>query len=87
MKRASDPRHLARIIALQRLFANYFNQQSPVVEELPLNELADLDEIEEWDSLSVVSFLAMANATYGKKVKKEDLKNKKTIADLYSLVK
>ena len=47
----------------------------------------NLDEIEEWDSLSVVSFLAMANATYGKKVKKEDLKNKKTIADLYSLVK
>ena len=49
MKRASDPRHLARIIALQRLFANYFNQQNTVVEELPLNELAELDEIEEFN--------------------------------------
>ena len=49
MKRASDPRHLARIIALQRLFANYFNQQNAVVEELPLNELAELDEIEEFN--------------------------------------
>ena len=49
MKRASDPRHLARIIALQRLFASYFNQQNAVVEELPLNELAELDEIEEFN--------------------------------------
>ena len=50
MKRASDPRHLARIIALQRLFASYFNQQNAVVEELPLNELAELDEIEEFNT-------------------------------------
>jgi N utilization substance protein B len=50
MKRASDPRHLARIIALQRLFADYFNKHNAVVEELPLNELADLDEIEEFNT-------------------------------------
>ena len=46
--------------------------------------LADLDE---WDSLSLVSFMAMANAAYGKKVVPADVKMAKTIADLYELVK
>lgn len=49
MKRASDPRHLARIIALQRLFANYFNQESSVIQELPIDDLVELDEIEEFN--------------------------------------
>lgn len=47
-------------------------------------ELADL---EEWDSLSLVSFMAMANAAYNKKVVPADVKMAKTIADLYELVK
>lgn len=46
-----------------------------------------LDDLEEWDSLSLVSFMAMANATYGKKVVPADVKMAKTIADLYELVK
>ncbi len=50
MKRASDPRHLARIIALQKLFANYFNHSnSTPVEDLPLEDLAELDEIDEFN--------------------------------------
>lgn len=47
-------------------------------------ELADL---EEWDSLSLVSFMAMANAAYNKKVIPADVKMARTIADLYELVK
>ena len=46
-----------------------------------------LADIEEWDSLSVVSFLALANAQYGKKIAKETLQEAKTIEDLYNLVK
>lgn len=49
MKRASDPRHLARILALQRLFSSYFNKEKFVVEDLPLEDLALLDEIEEYN--------------------------------------
>lgn len=49
MKRASDPRHLARILALQRLFSSYFNKEKFVVEDLPLEDLASLDEIEEYN--------------------------------------
>ena len=46
-----------------------------------------LEDLEEWDSLSLVSFMAMANAAYGKKVVAADVKMAKTIADLYELVK
>lgn len=46
-----------------------------------------LADLEEWDSLSLVSFMAMANAAYGKKVIPADVKMAKTIGDLYELVK
>lgn len=46
-----------------------------------------LEDLEEWDSLSLVSFMAMANAAYGKKVVAADVKMAKTVADLYELVK
>lgn len=46
-----------------------------------------LADLEEWDSLSLVSFMAMANAAYSKKVIPADVKLAKTVADLYELVK
>ena len=46
-----------------------------------------LEDLEEWDSLSLVRFMAMANAAYGKKVVAADVKMAKTVADLYELVK
>ena len=46
-----------------------------------------LEDLIWWDSLSFVSFLAMANTTYGKKVLPSDVKAAKTISDLYELIK
>ena len=48
MKRATDPRHLARVLALQKLFSMDFNKDESQVEELPLDELVTLNEIEEY---------------------------------------
>ena len=45
-----------------------------------------LNDIEEWDSLSVVGFLSMAQALYGKGVNAADVKSAQTVADLYKLV-
>lgn len=47
----------------------------------------ELKEIEEWDSLSFVSFLAVAQTTYKKNIAPTQLKQAKTIQDLYDLVK
>ncbi|AIF53721.1 hypothetical protein [Pelosinus sp. UFO1] len=45
-----------------------------------------LKTIEEWDSLSVVSFAAMADIEYGKKLVASDIKKAQTVKDLYNLV-
>lgn len=54
-------------------------------EEITMNTV--LGELEEWDSLSIVSFMAMVNAVYGKKVVLANVKAAETIKDLYELVK
>ncbi len=45
-----------------------------------------LEDIEEWDSLSIVSFLAMANVEYGKNLRKVDFAGAETIRDLYDIL-
>jgi acyl carrier protein len=41
---------------------------------------------EKWDSLAFVSFLAIADATYGVKVAPDELRKAETVADLMKLV-
>lgn len=45
-----------------------------------------LGDIEEWDSLGVVTFIAMAKSSYGKKVERTAIVNAKTLKDLYALL-
>lgn len=58
-----------------------------ILEPSVVDENTELSTIEEWDSLSVVSFVAMANSVFGKKVKTIDVNKATTIKDLYELVK
>lgn len=46
-----------------------------------------LDYVEEWDSLSFVSFIAMAKECGFTGVNREAVNNAKTIGDLFALVK
>ena len=46
---------------------------------------SELDSIDEWDSLSYVAFLAMCATYSDKKIAPSDVKNAKTIRELYSL--
>ena len=45
-----------------------------------------LDDVEEWDSLSVVSYVAMANTAFGKKIEPKTVREAETIRDLYELL-
>jgi acyl carrier protein len=55
--------------------------------EIEISSETILSDIEEWDSLSFVAFLAMGNASYNKRISPDDVKSAKTIGDLYNLVK
>ena len=50
MKKATDPRHLSRQIAIQKLFAWDFNKENinPNIGEFNPDELANIDEIEDY---------------------------------------
>lgn len=45
-----------------------------------------LDTIEEWDSLSIISLLAMVNVEYGKTMRVADFKGAVTFQDLYDII-
>ena len=47
----------------------------------------NLSDLEEWDSLSIVSCIAMANAACDKKVEVKRVREAVTIQDLYDLLK
>ena len=54
--------------------------------EAELDATTVLANLEEWDSLSFVSFLAFATRTYGKRVSAEELRKAQTVNDLFVLV-
>lgn len=54
-------------------------------EEAPTMDTV-LADLEEWDSLSVVSFVALANTAVGKKVSMDDVRAAVTLGDLYRLL-
>lgn len=54
--------------------------------EAELTMDTELAEVEEWDSLSYVAFLAMARANSDRKVKPIDVRNAKTVRDLYNIM-
>lgn len=44
-------------------------------------------DLDEWSSLLALSIIAMADESYGVKVKGDDIKNTTTIEDLFNLIK
>ena len=50
MKRETDPRHLARQIALQRLFSQDFNKNNEGIKLYSSDDLAIIDEIDNFKS-------------------------------------
>lgn len=53
-------------------------------EEITMETL--LNDIEEWDSLSFVSFLAMVNVNTGKKIEPAKVREAKYVKDLFNLI-
>ncbi|ELB2759613.1 acyl carrier protein [Vibrio diabolicus] len=54
------------------------------MEELDMD--SEFSEMESWDSLAQLSFIAMAQDEYDVNVSHEQLKNAKTFTDLHKLV-
>ena len=65
-------------------FIEKFKEALDVEGEFDIN--IELEEFEEWDSMGYISVMSMLDEEYGKEVNANQLKDCKTIADLYELV-
>ena len=57
---------------------------SKILEE-DVNEESILDDFEEWDSLAVLQIISFFNSEYSLSVVASQIKNAKTVKDLYNL--
>ena len=55
--------------------------------EAELNLSTKLADVEDWDSLSMVSFFSFCNSTLGKKISPDEIKAALTVGHLFNLVK
>lgn len=61
-------------------FTELFNTQQTI------DMATEIGTIEEWDSLSIVSFAAMVNIKYDQEIMVEEVERAKTVHDLYLLI-
>ena len=67
---------------------NFIEKLSDILcTDVILNLDTELSQIEEWDSLSVVSFGALVNVETGKKADVKKINAAKTVKDLFDMVK
>lgn len=65
-----------------RQFANQFDDTD--VSEIQAN--TEYQELEEWSSLSAMSLIALAKVEYGKTITGREVRNCKTVKDLFDLI-
>ncbi len=53
-----------------------------IIEKDTLNESVALNTLDEWDSMAVVSTIAMFDSVFGKELKSEEIKKFKTVKDI-----
>lgn len=71
---------------LKDFIANFAEQ----FEDTDVNDIqatTEFKELDEWSSLLALSIIAMADEEYNVTLKGEDIRNSKTIEDLFNVVK
>lgn len=64
-------------------FANQFDETDPA----EITATAEFKNLEEWSSLTALSIIAMVDEEYDVTLKGDDIKNAKTVEDLFNAVK
>lgn len=64
-------------------FANQFDETDPA----EITATTNFRDLEEWSSLTALSIIAMVDEEYDVTLKGDDIKNAKTVEDLFNTVK
>ena len=65
---------------------NYLEIMADILEVDEVNASDVLVEFESWDSLTQLSIIALVDETYGVTISAMELRNSKTIEDVYNLI-
>lgn len=65
---------------------NFLEQIAELLEVDVVNEADELKSFEAWDSLTILSIIAMANENYGVVLNAAEINGANTIAGLWSLI-
>jgi len=67
-------------------FVQHFENAIDGIKPGSLDPKTEFRNVEQWDSLAALSIIAMVNAEYDVELTAEELKNGKTIEDLFQAV-
>lgn len=67
-------------------FVKRFAEEFDETPEEQFQASTDFKELEEWGSLTALSIIAMVDEEFDKRITGADIRNSKTIEDLYRLV-
>lgn len=65
---------------------NFLEQIAELLEVDVVNEVDELKSFEAWDSLTILSIIAMANENYGVVLNATEINEANTIAGLWNLI-
>lgn len=66
--------------------ADFYADLAEILSEESVNREDELNSFDEWDSLAVLSVIAMLDENYGIKVESRDIKALKTAGDIEDLI-
>lgn len=68
-------------------FITNFVDQIDDVDTASINASTQFKDLQEWSSMSALAVIAMVDAEYDVQIKGDDIRNAKTIEDLFNRVK
>ena len=65
---------------------DFLERMKVILDKEDISIDTSLSDLEEWDSISVISYVALANTSFNKEISPEQIQTCKTIRDLYSIL-
>lgn len=68
-------------------FIEKFAEQFEDTDSTEIKSTTEFKKLDEWSSLTALSIIALADEEYGVAIKGDDVKNSRTVEDLFTIIK
>lgn len=67
-------------------FIERFAEQFDEIDAIEVTAATEFKELDEWSSMTALSIIAMVDEEYDVRIKGEDIRNAKTVEELFNIV-